>query len=682
MFASRLCLLFSFLVTLISAQDQFGAFEPLDHLWVSPSDIRNGTGAPGSAYWQQQVDYQMEVVLDPTQKVIRGKAIITYHNNSPEELKYLWLELYQNAISKSSKAYCRTHAMLEEDHTKEQIDNIYLFDHVGKMQIKELVDINSNPLSYHIEESNMRVDLETPISAESIFEFEIQWEVNIPDILMAHSGYEYFKENDNYVFAIAQFYPRLHFYDLVHGWQHKPYLGTGEFASHFGDFDVKISVPKNHVTQATGSLMNKQEVLSELQLNRLEHAYTSEKPVAIISALEASENEGKEIEGQKTYHFVAQKVRDFMFVSSPKFIWEARILHKQNGKVLVSSFYPLSAQALWESEAVNIAAHTINTYSNYTGLDYPYPQLSIVNIENSAMEYPMIGLIGGRTKSKDNIDPEYRNQIYETIVHEVGHNYFPMIVNSDERNWMWMDEGLNTFLMQRAISDYDKNWFTLAANLDVLPALLTEEQSGKHSTIMTEADNLHNVLMDAYGKPSIALRTLRDYIIGPEAFDFAFKTYVDRWAFKHPIPEDFFRTMEDASGTDLDWFWRTWFYENRHVDISLANVRVINISQDDLASFQHSLRSDQVEKIQKEPFLYEIRFENLGGALQKLDLLFTFENGDSQLISLPPEIWRKNEKSFVKIFPFASEVTEIKIDPDHKSADIDYSNNHWTKGSQ
>jgi len=662
-----------------------GTFEPIEHLLSTPNAYRNAAGAPGHAYWQQQVDYKMNIILDDDQQKIKGVAQITYHNNSRDQLDYLWLELYQNAIDKSSDAYCRHHGILNKEIPEEQMDEILLFDHKGAFKIHSVKDVYNNTLPFHIHKTNMMIDLPKGIKTKSQYQFIIEWEVNLPDIILAHSGYEFFEADGNYLYAIAQFYPRLHYYGDHTGWQHKPYLGTGEFNNQFGNFEVSIDVPSYMVVMATGSLINQKEVLNETQLTRLQKAASSNSPIYIITPEEAKGAEKKKSKLRKTYQFKAERVRDFAFAASRKFIWEAMKLNEEETQ-LAMSFYPKEAEGLWKKEAVKLAAHTIEQYAQYTRMPYPYPHVSVINIANSEMEYPMMGLISGRSEIGSAIDEAYKNQIYETIIHEVGHNYFPMIVNSDERQWMWMDEGLNTFLMQRAITAWDANWFSLAANLDVLPTLLHSDQKAAHSPIMTESDNLKNSLVDAYGKPSVALRVLRAYIMGETIFDRAFKTFVKRWAFKHPIPTDFFRTMEDASGMDLDWFWKEWFYEQDHVDVELTFVKLheVNNAESTLVSnieviSSVTYRSDQKEKLKQTPYLYSLTFTNKGGLVTPIELQFQFEDDAIQMMTIPVEIWRNQEEQFTKIFPMPQRIKAILIDPENKSADVDRENNRWVK---
>jgi len=654
------------------------ASEPIEHLLRSPDDVRSATGSPGNAYWQQQVDYDMAVTLNGTDQTMTGDATITYNNQSPDALDYIWLELYQNAIYKDSDAFCRPHTPLQDNIDSEALDNILLFDFEGGYTIIEVTDIEGKNLPYEIHKTNMVIDITAGIPSKGTYIFNIKWSVKIPNVQLAHSGFEYFEEDDNYIYAFAQFYPRVHYYSDYDGWHHKPYLGSGEFISHFGNYEVALTVPDNMIVHATGNLQNEKEVLSKRHLKRLEKARQSDKPIFIVTPEEAASNEKVKATKNKTYRYTANNVRDFAFAASPKFIWEAKKVSNQGKAVLAMSLYPKEARGIWESKAVELTAHTIESFSSYLQFPYPYDNVSTVNISFSAMEYPMMGLVDGRAKIGEEKSQEYVNQILETIVHEVGHNYFPMLVNSDERKWMWMDEGLNTFLMERAIHEYDPTWKTLAGNMDVLPNYLASGPKENFSPIMTEADNLQNTLLDAYGKPSIALRILRQSVMGEKLFDRAFRTYVKKWAYRNPTPEDFFRTMEDASGLDLDWFWKAWFFNQTHLDISLSKVRLASTGEkSDIMVNVENMRADQKERLAQKPYLYEMTFENVGGTVSPIHLLFHYEDGSDEQVTMPVEIWRYDSQQFSRVFPLSKKLKGITIDKDNKTGDINKENNVW-----
>tara|TARA_B100000242_G_scaffold211263_1_gene153696 strand:- start:1401 stop:3071 length:1671 start_codon:yes stop_codon:yes gene_type:complete len=522
-------------------------------------------------------------------------------------------------------------------------------------------------------------------------------------------------------------------YNDTEGWQNKQFLGSGEFTLPFGDYDVKIAVPTDHVVAATGNLVNANEILSEEQIKRLELAKKNEKePVFIVNEKEAIKNEKQRKKGMKTWHFKAENVRDFGWASSRKFIWDAMVVKQKSNDVLAMSFYPKEGNPLWEQYSTKTVAHTLKCYSKYT-FDYPYPVAISVHSKWIGMEYPMICFNGGRPDEDGTYSKRTKYGMISVIIHEVGHNYFPMIINSDERQWTWMDEGLNTFLQYLTEQEFEKGYPSRRG-----PAYrIVDYMKGNKkriSPIMTNSESIHQFGNNAYGKPATAMNILRESIMGRELFDYAFKTYANRWMFKHPNPEDLFRTMEDASSVDLDWFWRGWFYSTDHVDISLDNVRYYKInnqnpnennaekkkkfeeikakdisnqrnkdivtyreidsklsdfytSYDEFSTtekqlkkfenFQSKLDEDEKQILKEDKHYYEIKFKNVGGLVMPIFLDFTLENNTHELVKIPAEIWMKNNTQITKVFAFDKEVKQIELDPFLETADTDRNNNYW-----
>ena len=581
----------------------------------------------------------------------------------------------------------------------------------------------------------MRINLDKPLLPGTNFTFNVDWWYNINNRMEigGRSGYEYFEEDDNYLYTIAQFFPRMCVYNDTEGWQNKQFLGSGEFTLPFGDYDVKIAVPTDHVVAATGNLVNANEILSEEQIKRLELAKKNEKePVFIVNEKEAIKNEKQRKKGMKTWHFKAENVRDFGWASSRKFIWDAMVVKQKSNDVLAMSFYPKEGNPLWEQYSTKTVAHTLKCYSKYT-FDYPYPVAISVHSKWIGMEYPMICFNGGRPDEDGTYSKRTKYGMISVIIHEVGHNYFPMIINSDERQWTWMDEGLNTFLQYLTEQEFEKGYPSRRG-----PAYrIVDYMKGNKkriSPIMTNSESIHQFGNNAYGKPATAMNILRESIMGRELFDYAFKTYANRWMFKHPNPEDLFRTMEDASSVDLDWFWRGWFYSTDHVDISLDNVRYYKInnqnpnennaekkkkfeeikakdisnqrnkdivtyreidsklsdfytSYDEFSTtekqlkkfenFQSKLDEDEKQILKEDKHYYEIKFKNVGGLVMPIFLDFTLENNTHELVKIPAEIWMKNNTQITKVFAFDKEVKQIELDPFLETADTDRNNNYW-----
>tara|TARA_B100001287_G_scaffold150032_1_gene126292 strand:- start:1143 stop:3566 length:2424 start_codon:yes stop_codon:yes gene_type:complete len=761
---------FFFVPTILICQNpnlNYNKFKQLKEEMSTPNIYRSASGAPGFQYYQNEADYVMEIQLDDENQKISGNEVITYHNNSPDELDYLWLQLDQNKRALNSDSYkiqtssfnsidvqslknASNYLSTQGNHKalldiNQDTDTIRYLDtrsiqnlnptFNGGFNITSVTNSDDSDLSHTIHQTMMRINLDKPLAPNKSFTLKISWWYNINNRLEigGRSGYEYFEKDDNYLYTIAQFYPRMCVYNDTEGWQNKQFLGYGEFTLPFGDYDVSISVPADHVVSATGELENAKEILSEDQIKRLEEARNSEnEPVFIINEKEAIKNEKRRDKGIKTWHFKAENVRDFGWAASRKFIWDAMIVKQNSGDVLAMSFYPKEGNPLWEQFSTKTVAHTLKCYSKYT-FDYPYPVAISVHSKWIGMEYPMICFNGGRPDEDGTYSKRTKYGMISVIIHEVGHNYFPMIVNSDERQWTWMDEGLNTFLQYLTEQEFEKEYPSRRGPAYKIVNYMKGDKD-QISPIMTNSESIYQFGNNAYGKPATALNILRETIMGRELFDYAFKIYAKRWMFKHPNPEDLFRTLEDASSVDLDWFWRGWFYTTDHVDINLKEVKyfMVNdkniekikkerknafedirkrdisnqrnqdiityrendknlndfyssynqfkVTKEDLKKqdeFTKSLSEDEKNIINNKKHYYEIRMTNEGGLVMPLILDFTFENKEHQIFKIPAEIWKRNNFEIKKLFAFDNKVVQIELDPFLETADTDRSNNFW-----
>jgi hypothetical protein len=540
------------------------SFEQLGTELPDANTYRTASGAPGHEYWQQQADYNMKIRLDDANQAVYGEETVTYTNNSPDELRYIWIQLDQNVRAKDSDSYKIRESTLDDRMSFEDAMTMEpWFD--GGFKIDHVKDASGKDLTYTTNKTMMRIDMPKTLKSGGKFVFNIKWWYTINDRMKigGRSGYEYFEEDDNYLYTIAQFYPRLVVYCDNEGWQNKQFLGSGEFTLDFGNYTVALTVPADHVVAATGVLQNPNDVLTSKQRSRFESAKSADKPVLIITEDEARENESSRVKANKTWVFKAENVRDFGWASSRKFIWDAM------------GYYPKEGNPLWEKYSTNAVAQTLITYSKHT-IDYPYPVAISVHTKWIGMEYPMICFNGGRPEADGTYSERTKYGMISVIIHEVGHNFFPMIINSDERQWTWMDEGLNTFCQYLTEKEWDRNYPTRRGPARNITDYMGGDKS-RISPIMTNSESIYQFGNNAYGKPATALNILRETVMGRDLFDYAFKEYSRRWAFKHPSPADFFRTMEDASAVDLDWFWRGWFFGTDHVDISLQNVKWMQI---------------------------------------------------------------------------------------------------------
>lgn len=701
---------------------------------ATPNTYRTASGAPGTDYWQQQVDYKMKIRLDDDIQKIHGEETITYHNNSPDVLYYLWIQLDQNIYAKdNNSAKIEQMKISDQMQTNDLIDLYPWFD--GGFKLDKVADAAGKDLPYIVNQTMMRIDLPKPIQPGQTYSFQINWNYNINDRMRlgGRSGYEYFDTDKNYLYTIAQYYPRLVAYMDYSGWQHKQFLGSGEFTLDFGNYEVAITVPSDHIVAASGVLQNPKDVLTADQLSRYNKAKTSTEPVIICTQEEAIAREKGHEKAMKTWVFKAENVRDFAFATSRKFIWDAQSVDINGKKPMAMSFYPKEGNPLWEQYSTRVVAHTLKSYSAHT-IDYPYPVAISVHAKWIGMEYPMICFNGGRPEADGTYSEGTKTGMLSVIIHEVGHNFFPMIINSDERQWTWMDEGLNTFCEYLAEKEWDREFPIRRGPARNIVDYMKGDKT-KMSPIMTNSESIYQFGNNAYGKPATGLNILRETIMGRELFDYAFKEYCRRWAFRHPTPEDFFRSMEDASAVDLDWFWRGWFYTTEHCDMNLKSVREFTINGHDpkvekallkakadaqpadisltrdkqegiipivdqnpitrdkynddnpyavtaedekkYEEYKKNLTPEEQKLLNETNYFYELTVENLGGLIMPLIFEFTFEDGTKQIERIPAEIWKMSEVSASKVFRFGKKVTNIALDPLLETADVELNNNFW-----
>ena len=694
-------------------------FKQLYEEFSTPNRYRTASGSPGKDYYQQKVDYTMDIILDDKNSKLYGNENINYKNNSPDELSYLWIQLDQNIRAEYNMEDMKTSSGIPKMSSVDSfVEEFTSETFVGGFNIQQVTDENGRPLRFTVNKTMMRVDLPNPIKSGQVFNFSIKWWYKINDHVPARdrSGYEYFSEDDNRAYVIAQFFPRLAVYNDVEGWQNYQFWGNGEFALNFGDYDVKITVPDDHIMEATGELQNPKDVLSKLELQRYKKAANSfDKPIVIISEEEVREKEKKKSDGKSTWHFVAKNVRDFAFASSRKFIWDMMAVKVGGKNIIASSLYPKEGNPLWEEYSTKVVAHTLKVYSKYT-FDYPYPKAVSVHSKNQGMEYPMICWNYGRPNKDGSYSDRTKYAMISVIIHEVGHNFFPMIVNSDERQWGWMDEGLDTFVQYLTEQEFEEDYPSRRGE----PSKIIRYMSGDQdflSPIMSNPENVFQLGPNAYSKPATALNILRETIMGPELFDFSFKTYSKRWKFKHPTPEDFFRTMEDASAVDLDWFWRGWFYSTDVVDIGIKSVDNYVVSEkpskeidsilskygmtandlnptvfmkknknetskssevvsDSTSSFE-DLDAALGEDKKLPKYFYEIQFEKPGGLVMPIIVDYSYEDGTKERIKYPVQIWRKNDSVVKRLITSDKKLIGVELDPDAETADINLNNNSW-----
>jgi len=646
--------------------------------WPDPTEYRNAAGAPGNKYWQQRADYVIEASLDTVRHAITGSERITYHNNSPDDLGFLWVQLDQNVRSREHSRSYQTAGALPERISPQfrQFVGVEQFDGGYDIPRVQLVSENGALVDaeYRIRNTIMRVDLPEPLASGSSMSFEIDWSYPIPD--NGRGAKELV--NDGWLYEMAQWFPRMSVYDDVNGWQTEQFFGRGEFYLNFGDYDVSLTVPWNHIVEATGELQNDSEVLTREQRDRLERAYQSEEPTFIVAPEEVLSPESRPVHsGDLTWRFIAKDVRDFAWVSSKTYVWDAAGYDYEDGGeiVKVHSLYPTDAIPLWDKASTRATVVTLQSYGDMS-LRYPYPKASNIHGPVFGMEYPMIAFCGARPAPDGSYSEGLERALIGVTIHEVGHNWVPMIIASDERKWTWMDEGLNTFLQYYGEQLYAQKfngtdiWTqttdgTFQSRRGPAHLIVPYMKDPNQVPIMTESDVIQNNFgNNGYAKPAAGLYMLREHILGPELFDDAFREYSERWAFKHPQPADFFRTMEEASGENLNWFWRSWFYSTYANDQALAAVT--EQSADSLLG--HSNNG---------AYYYRIKVDNEGQQIMPIDLKITYDDGTDEFMAIPADVWRNNELTFTKGFFSDKKVLKVELDPYQAYADIDPSDNEW-----
>ncbi len=713
--------------TFAQTQPWQGKFEPIDNLISPPNSFRAASGAPGKDYWQQRANYKIKAQLDETNNILSGEETITYFNNSPDDLSYLWIQLEQNVNKKGNEDFGSINNNIKNgiDARKMQFLTRAINFPAG-YTIKYVKDKDGNNITTLVNNTMMKVKPDQPLKSGESITLNIAWSYHITDrsmFLLSREGYEYFPDDDNTVYLIAHWFPRMAVYNDTEGWQNQQFQKLGEFALEFGDYDVEITVPSDHIIASTGSLQNPESVLTKKQRKRLKQASNSfDKPVMVITKEEAIENEKNKSKKTKTWKFKAENVRDFAFASSRKFMWDAQNVKLPTNTVMAMSFYPKEGLPVWEEESTKAIMHALEVYSEAT-FDYPYPVCISVNTSNIGMEFPMISFNGGRPKN-GKISKAAKANMVGTIIHEVGHNWFPMIVSSDERKWMWMDEGLNTFLHQRTVAERYPD-FNSVTPKSIIP-FMSGDKNILRPTMTTSDNELFNQFgANFYVKPTVGLQILRNSVMGKELFDEAFKEYANRWKYKHPNPADLFRTLEDASAVDLDWFYRGWFFTVDHVDRELSNVKwfkvyeenkniedqkksseikitstdgnnsnktentnfsngpeVINmVSTPDNAYGQFLSRfdEDEIRKQVSGKNIYEVNIKNIGGLIMPVTIEWTYKDGSKETDILPAQVWRRNEYEIKHVFVKDKEAVKVILDPNFEFADTNSENNNFPK---
>ncbi|WP_431156477.1 M1 family metallopeptidase [Winogradskyella poriferorum] len=712
-------------------------FKQLYEEFSTPNMYRTGSGAPGPAYYQQQADYKMDIEIDDDNARLYGDETITYTNNSPDQLSYLWVQLDQNMRARDSKTPLINSTGFGPATTSNRAVKSYLSERFdGGFNIEHVKDVNGKDLPFMINRTMMRVELPKPMNTGDKFSFQIKWWYNINDHVKdgGRSGYEYFPENDNRIYVISQFYPRMAVYNDVEGWQNSQFWGRDEFALPFGNFDVNITVPADHILDGTGYLTNREEVFTKEMMKRYKKAKKSyDEPVVIVTEEEARVTEKSKSKDKKTWKLSAQMVRDFGFATSRKFLWDMMAVKLETKDVMAVSLYSKEGNPLWGEWSTKTVASTLKSYSRMT-FDYPYHK-AISAHAPMGMEYPMISYNFGRPNPDGTYSDRTKFGMMSVIIHEVGHNWFPMIINSDERQWTWMDEGLDTFVQYIAEQDFGE-WYpdALSEGQTAYPSRrgpaknIVRYMGGNQdfiAPIMTKGLNTYQFGSNAYAKPATGLNILRETIMGRELFDYAFKEYANRWKFKHPTPEDFFRTMEDASAVDLDWFWRGWFYTTDYTDIGVKEVKkyavtntpneegkqlaeryridpnsLVYFIEEGKEGYEEALASEggmenlptvkeylmdnftpeERQELKSTPkYFYEVTFDKPGGLVMPLIVEYTYKDGTKEKITYPAQIWRLNDKEAKRAIASDKEIVSIIVDPDLETADVDTSNNSWPR---
>ncbi|MEM9328299.1 MAG: M1 family metallopeptidase [Bacteroidota bacterium] len=696
-----------------------GKFESIDRHLEPPSPYRTASGAPGAEYWQQRADYRIKAEIDEANDRLIGSEVITYYNNSPDDLKLLWIQLEQNVNRKGNEDFGYVLGGMKDSIASRTMQFIARpLDFPAGTDIQSVKDATGEPLDHIINNTMMRINLPTPLKSGSKMTFSIEWENAITDrmkFLLSREGYEYFPEDDNKVYLLGHWFPRMAVYNDTEGWQNQQFQRLGEFALEFGNYEVEMTVPADHIVAGTGALTNATEVMSKVQRDRMEEARKSfDQPVMIVTAEEALENQATKASGKKTWKFSAENVRDVAYASSRKFIWDAQAVKLPSNTVMAMSFYPNEGMPFWAELSTQAIKDALEVYSEAT-FDYPYPVAISVNTSNIGMEFPMISFNGGRPKNGQ-MSKQAKKGLINVVVHEVGHNWFPMIVSSDERKWMWMDEGLNTYLNVRTMAQRYPQYESTKPQ-SIVPFMQGDPNTLRPTMTNSDNDLLFQMGANYYQKPTVGLQMLRETIVGQELFDIAFKEYANRWKYKHPNPSDLFRTMEDETAVDLDWFWKGWFYTTETIDIDLAEVKWYQLRDEEVelenkvrkskakitgasegaseggfsdgpkpisvlptpdaayGGFTNRIDEQAMQASLKDKNIYELTFKNKGGLVMPIIIQWNYTDGTTEIEQLPAQIWRHNEAQVTRTFIKNKEVANITLDPNLELADVDLSNN-------
>lgn len=712
-------------------------FEQLETILHDPNMYRSASGAPGPKYWQQKADYAINCEINDKTQVLTGSETITYTNNSPDGLTYLWLQLDENEHKADAPNQTFNGSAIKDKLSVTQMQAIIGIQKGLGVNILKVLDVNNNALKYTINQTMMRIELPKTLLPNQKFVFKIDWNYKISDrnTVNGRGGYEYFADDDNYLYTITQWYPRMAVYSDFAGWQNKQFVGTGEFALTFGDFNVNITVPADHIIGATGECSNYASVLSRPQLQRWQQAQMAKEPLEIVNLAEANNALKSKSTAKKTWVYAAKNVRDFAFVSSRRLVWDAMRVKLDGGKTpMAMSYYCPEAYSLYRKYSTKLVAHTLKVYSKHT-IAYPYPVAISVEATNG-MEYPMICFNYGRPEADGTYSEAVKYGMMGVVIHEVGHNFFPMIINSDERQWTWMDEGMNTFCQYLAEQEWDNNYPSRRGPAHLITDYMRLPKD-QLEPIMTNSENIIRFGANAYGKPATALNILRETVMGRELFDYAFKEYARRWAFKHPTPTDFFRTIEDASAVDLDWFWRGWFYSTDPVDIAIDGLKYFRMdtknpetenpetkktdendayiisrkrnreegikfaieadtslqdfynkwdkyatlpkAKENFKAYYNGLNADEKKLYDSKTNFYQLDFSNKGGLVMPLILEWTYADGSKEVENISAYIWRKDENKVTKVFAKNKQVVSVRLDPFRETGDIDESNNSFPR---
>jgi len=711
-----------FLLPDLQAQEKTwqGKFEPIDNLITPPNPYRSASGAPGKEYWQQRANYKIKVELDEPNNMIIGEETITYFNNSPDDLSYLWVQLDQNVNRKENEDFGDIFGGVKDSISTLSMQYLTrAINFPAGYTIEYIKDDSGKIIESFVNNTMMKVLLKDILKSGESMSFSIAWSYPITDrsmFLLSREGYEYFPADDNSVYLIAHWFPRMAVYNDTEGWQNKQFQRLGEFALEFGDYEVEIKVPEDHIIASTGELQNSEEVLSSEQIKRMNNARNSfDSPVMIVTPSEATTKEKTKLQKIKTWKFSAKNVRDFAFASSRKFIWDAQAVKFSDHTTMAMSFYPKEGLPVWSEESTKAIIAALEVYSEST-FEYPYPIANSVNTSNIGMEFPMICFNGGRPKNGEMSENEKGGMI-RVIIHEVGHNWFPMIVSSDERQWMWMDEGLNTYLDQKTMTTRYPEHHSITPK-DIVPFMSGDKSIMRPIMVSSDNELLSQIGSNFYNKPTIGLQILRNSVIGPELFDQAFKEYANRWKYKHPNPADLFRTLEDATATDLDWFYRGWFFTTDQVDVELSdvkwfkvieenfnidgqnkktdltikgnskgkdfsggaeNINMISTPNQNYGEFLSRLDEPEIRKQLSGKNIYELTIKNVGGLIMPISIEWIYTDGSKDYDRLPAEVWRLNEFKIQKTFIKEKVVVQVNLDPNFEFADIDMNNNSFPK---